>query len=118
MITGSQIPLRSIMAQFGLGCDGVILHGATPAELMPVVDAYRARRLNRPRRYAQDPSVEDKRARSTLRSRAAGGVAGVVHDLVMVRELGSGIRLWLPLQVLGSSGSRMISPGVDCGRGE
>jgi probable F420-dependent oxidoreductase len=38
----------AIMGQFGLGCDGAILHGATPAELMPVVDAYRARRAGRP----------------------------------------------------------------------
>ena len=28
-------------AQFDLGVDGVILHGATPAELAPVLDAYR-----------------------------------------------------------------------------
>ena len=34
----------AVMGQFALGCDGVILHGATPAELAPVVDAYRARR--------------------------------------------------------------------------
>jgi probable F420-dependent oxidoreductase len=34
----------AVMGQFALGCDGVILHGATPAELAPIVDAYRARR--------------------------------------------------------------------------
>jgi len=34
----------AIMGQFRLGCDGVILHGATPGELAPVVDAYRPRR--------------------------------------------------------------------------
>lgn len=34
----------TVLAQFGLGCDAVILHGATPAELAPVVEAYRARR--------------------------------------------------------------------------
>jgi probable F420-dependent oxidoreductase len=38
----------AIMGQFALGCDGVILHGATPTELTPVVDAYRARRAGRP----------------------------------------------------------------------
>lgn len=31
-------------AQFDLGADGVILHGATPAELEPVLRAYRAQR--------------------------------------------------------------------------
>jgi probable F420-dependent oxidoreductase len=33
----------AICGQFDLGCDGVILHGATPAELAPIVDAYRVR---------------------------------------------------------------------------
>ena len=33
-----------ILGQFDLGCDGVILHGASPAELAPVVAAYRERR--------------------------------------------------------------------------
>ena len=32
----------TVRGQFDLGCDGVILHGATPTELAPVVDAYRA----------------------------------------------------------------------------
>jgi probable F420-dependent oxidoreductase len=31
-----------ILRQFGLGVDGVIMHGATPAELAPVVTAYRS----------------------------------------------------------------------------
>jgi 5,10-methylenetetrahydromethanopterin reductase len=31
----------TVTAQFDLGVDGVILHGATPAELAPVVEAYR-----------------------------------------------------------------------------
>ncbi len=30
-----------VLGQFDLGADGVILHGATPAELEPVVAAYR-----------------------------------------------------------------------------
>jgi alkanesulfonate monooxygenase SsuD/methylene tetrahydromethanopterin reductase-like flavin-dependent oxidoreductase (luciferase family) len=34
----------AIEGQLALGCDGVILHGATPDELAPVVEAYRARR--------------------------------------------------------------------------
>ncbi len=34
--------VAAIQGQFDLGCDGVILHGATPDELAPVVAAYRA----------------------------------------------------------------------------
>ena len=33
-----------VLHQFELGVDGVIMHGATPAELAPVIEAYRARR--------------------------------------------------------------------------
>ncbi len=36
--------VAKIQAQFDLGCDGVILHGASPAELAPIVDCYRERR--------------------------------------------------------------------------
>jgi alkanesulfonate monooxygenase SsuD/methylene tetrahydromethanopterin reductase-like flavin-dependent oxidoreductase (luciferase family) len=36
----------AILRQFDLGADSVILHGATPAELAPVVEAYRAMRPN------------------------------------------------------------------------
>ncbi len=35
--------VRAIQGQLDLGCDGVILHGATPDELHPIVSAYRAR---------------------------------------------------------------------------
>jgi len=35
---------HKIRGQFELGCDGVILHGASPAELRPIVEAYRRRR--------------------------------------------------------------------------
>ena len=34
----------AIRGQFDLGCDGVILHGASPAELEPIVAAYRSTR--------------------------------------------------------------------------
>jgi probable F420-dependent oxidoreductase len=34
--------VAAITGQFDLGCDAVILHGATPAELAPVVEAYAA----------------------------------------------------------------------------
>ena len=33
--------VASVRGQFDLGCDGVIMHGATPAELAPIVAAYR-----------------------------------------------------------------------------
>jgi len=33
-----------IQGQLDLGCDGVILHGASPGELAPIVEAYRKRR--------------------------------------------------------------------------
>ncbi len=36
--------VEKIQGQFDLGCDGVILHGASPAELEPVVAAYRKAR--------------------------------------------------------------------------
>jgi probable F420-dependent oxidoreductase len=36
--------VTSINGQFGLGCDGVILHGASPTDLAPIVEAYRAQR--------------------------------------------------------------------------
>jgi alkanesulfonate monooxygenase SsuD/methylene tetrahydromethanopterin reductase-like flavin-dependent oxidoreductase (luciferase family) len=32
----------AIRGQLDLGADGVILHGATPNELVPIVEAYRA----------------------------------------------------------------------------
>jgi hypothetical protein len=33
--------VRAIRHQLDLGCDGVILHGASPKELEPIVEAYR-----------------------------------------------------------------------------
>ena len=36
--------VEKIRGQFDLGCDGVILHGCSPGELEPVVQAYRASR--------------------------------------------------------------------------
>jgi alkanesulfonate monooxygenase SsuD/methylene tetrahydromethanopterin reductase-like flavin-dependent oxidoreductase (luciferase family) len=33
--------VAAVRNQFDLGCDGVILHGATPAELTPIITAYR-----------------------------------------------------------------------------
>jgi alkanesulfonate monooxygenase SsuD/methylene tetrahydromethanopterin reductase-like flavin-dependent oxidoreductase (luciferase family) len=37
----------AIQGQLDLGCDAVIMHGATPTELAPILDAYRARRGDR-----------------------------------------------------------------------
>ncbi len=36
--------VEAVRGQFDLGCDGVILHGASPAELRPVVEEYRRTR--------------------------------------------------------------------------
>jgi probable F420-dependent oxidoreductase len=36
--------VAAIVRQFELGCDGVILHGASPAQLEPIVAAYRRQR--------------------------------------------------------------------------
>lgn len=33
--------VEAIRRQFALGCDGVIMHGATPTELEPIVEAYK-----------------------------------------------------------------------------
>jgi probable F420-dependent oxidoreductase len=44
---------QAILGQFELGVNGVILHGATPEELAPILDAYRA---VRPARFAKAPS--------------------------------------------------------------
>ncbi|KLR61634.1 putative F420-dependent oxidoreductase, MSMEG_2249 family [Actinobacteria bacterium IMCC26207] len=46
--TADQCAAR-VLAQFDLGADGVILHGATPTELAPVVSAYRG--LRPPNRF-------------------------------------------------------------------
>jgi 5,10-methylenetetrahydromethanopterin reductase len=43
----------TILRQFDLGANGVILHGATPAELEPILNAYRAAR---PAGYATFPA--------------------------------------------------------------
>lgn len=36
--------VEAVRGQFDLGCDGVILHGASPADLRPIVDEYRRTR--------------------------------------------------------------------------
>ena len=45
----------TVLRQFELGCNGVILHGATPTELAPVVEAYRARRPEAATGYPANP---------------------------------------------------------------
>ncbi|MET9199431.1 TIGR03857 family LLM class F420-dependent oxidoreductase [Gordonia sp. NPDC003585] len=46
---------RSVAAQFDLDVDSVILHGATPTELTPVVDAYRQIRPETTRKLPTNP---------------------------------------------------------------
>jgi 5,10-methylenetetrahydromethanopterin reductase len=46
---------RTIVGQFDLGANGVILHGATPAELEPILPAYRAARPDRFRDTPANP---------------------------------------------------------------
>lgn len=47
----------TVLRQFELGCDGVILHGATPEELEPVIEAYRPRRPDGMDRYPVNPAA-------------------------------------------------------------
>ena len=42
--------VEAVLHQFDLGLDSVILHGATPSELAPILPAYRAARPRAPRR--------------------------------------------------------------------
>jgi probable F420-dependent oxidoreductase len=46
--------VAKIQGQFDLGCDGVILHGASPDDLAPIVAAYRAQR--KPAKFAHLPA--------------------------------------------------------------
>jgi 5,10-methylenetetrahydromethanopterin reductase len=49
---------RAVLGQFDLGADGVILHGASPEELAPVVEAYRRMRpAGRFDRLARNPGA-------------------------------------------------------------
>jgi alkanesulfonate monooxygenase SsuD/methylene tetrahydromethanopterin reductase-like flavin-dependent oxidoreductase (luciferase family) len=45
---------KKILGQFDLGADAVILHGASPRELAPIVEAYR--RLRPPGRFDRLPA--------------------------------------------------------------
>ncbi len=36
--------VKAIRGQLDLGCDGVIMHGASPADLAPIVECYRESR--------------------------------------------------------------------------
>ena len=49
---------KTVAAQLDLGADGVILHGASPHELAPIVDSYRAIRTgSETERKPDDPTV-------------------------------------------------------------
>lgn len=55
---GPERCVAKIQGQLELGCDGVILHGATPAELAPILEAYRkARPAGRFDRLAANPAA-------------------------------------------------------------
>jgi len=41
-VGSSQQCVAAVRNQFALGCDGVIMHGATPTELAPIISEYRA----------------------------------------------------------------------------
>jgi len=43
-IGSSESCVKAIQHQFDLGCDGVILHGASPTELAPIIECYRSQR--------------------------------------------------------------------------
>ena len=43
-----------INKQFDLGCDGVILHGVSPQELLPIVEEYKCHR--EPKRFSHLPN--------------------------------------------------------------
>jgi len=49
-----------VLRQFDLGCDGVIMHGATPNELLPVIEAYR--RIRPAKQFDQLPANPGRRA--------------------------------------------------------
>jgi len=52
-----------VQAQFDLGCDGVILHGASPQQLEPIVAAYRkVRPSGRFDHLAANPAAQSPRA--------------------------------------------------------
>ena len=59
--SGDRSPERcvaKIHGQFDLGADGVILHGASPRDLAPIVEAYRrARPAGRFDRLAANPAA-------------------------------------------------------------
>jgi hypothetical protein len=55
----------AIQHQFDLGCDGVILHGAAPRELEPIVEAWRKHRdADRFARLPANPGLAPRLAKS------------------------------------------------------
>ena len=76
---------QRVLRQFDLGVDGVIMHGATPAELAPVVDAYRA---IRPAGRFDDLAANPARA---LDTRAEGRIR--TQNVVMASPRASGPRV-------------------------
>ncbi len=60
--------MATVQRQFDLGADGVILHGASPGDLEPIVEAWAAHR-------AADAQAS-ARGEAALLGRAAGGAVG------------------------------------------
>ncbi|MCM3894975.1 TIGR03857 family LLM class F420-dependent oxidoreductase [Gordonia sputi] len=61
----------AVARQFDLGVDSVILHGATPTELAPVIDAYRAKRSPAVRDLPANPGLMTPRGAEPMTPRGA-----------------------------------------------
>ena len=77
--------VEKIRGQFDLGADGVILHGASPADLEPIVDCYReSRDAGRFAHLAANPAASTvDHDRQRLRDRLVAGATspkGAVAD--------------------------------------
>ena len=86
---------QRVLDQFDAGADSVILHGATPTELAPIVDAYRAVRPAGSRRAARQPGLDD-RARRLIRNFGTSGPGQVSIGRMHRREPPPGIDVHAP----------------------
>ena len=86
-------------SQLDLGCDGVILHGASPTELAPVVDAVREGQRAERWRPTSSCTAADTAAGATRRWRRLLRAAG--HEVYTPTLTGLGER------------SHLLRPGID-----